>query len=437
MPVSYQAQPIDFSFLAQAGTQLGSAVSQVPATLQAIKERERMEANLKKLQLRKDQAEQIRQTRVQEALSEYKTKMNITDDQMDERLKTKIEATFWPAAIIGDDVNASMKTFSDNDAKFEKWMNTNYDEKRKKEATTAAQKVIAGGENIYGPTKDTGQGTTEQTVMGETKPAKYREEAMAQYADLSARGEAPLMTAKELEQQPGIAALPARPKAPEDDPLFDLKKKNLELKNATELAREAALRAAAARDRNKEGREEGEKADAALNNVMTNRFDLERAVRDDSKLIKDLNTAIRKAADNTLDIETVNSLNAMGITSTDAKDLQEALIETQKAQEEKRINIGEMKKAEKMLIKTGTGPGATSRRAVEQDTYGNAMTELQTKVAPTISPMTGSVKQIIDRLSPENREAIQSKVDQLKQQAAANNVMLTDNDIVKLLTAKR
>lgn len=435
MPYGAAVQPIDYSFIGQAGTTLGKTIQQLPAAHDAMLKRKRLEENLKKLGLRKQDAELIRRTRVNEALEEYKTKMDITDPEMSERIKTKIESTFWPSAMISDKVDDSLKQMSDNDTKFTTWLDRQVLDKTKKAAAGATQRAVAGGEMPTGPERETGRGFTE-TDITTLAPAQTREEAMSRYAEMVEREEAPILKTEELEQQPGIAALPERPEPPEVDPLFDLKKKNLELRNATEVAREKALRAAAQQRADKP---QTEGVDRAIKDVMDMRFTLDRSIRDDTKLISALNTAIKKQEANEWDNQAAQALSDAGYTgpTDDIKVLKGALVETQRSQADKKGDLKELKSTERNLIKKGTGPIAKSRLTAEQETLKKATDFIQQRIAPRMSAMGGSVRQILSQLPPEYQGAVQRKVEDLKTQAAEQNITLSDYDIFQMLTAKR
>lgn len=434
MPYGATVQPIDYGFVGQAGTQLGRSIQQLPAAQDALTKRKQLEENLKKLGLRKQDAELIRRTRVNEALDEYKTKMGITDTEMDNRLKTKIEAQFWPSSMVGDDVDSSLKMMSDNDTKYAAWLDKQVLDKTKKEASGATQKAVGPGKQ-YGPEVETGKGFTEQDITS-LAPPKTQEEAMGRYGEMASRGEAPIQTTKELQQQPSIAALPKAQKPQKVDPLLDLKKRNLELKNATEEARAKALRAASQQKTDKPATEG---IDDAIKDVMDMRFTLDRSIRDDMKLISALNTAIKKQEENQWDIQAAQSLSDAGWTgpTDDIQVLKDGLLETRKEQARKKNELGELKKTEGLLIKQGAGPIAKSRKTASENMLEEATNFIQTNIAPKMSGMHGSVRQIISQLPPKYQGPIQEKISDLKNQAAARNMMLTDDDIVRMLTAKR
>jgi hypothetical protein len=439
----YQAQPVDYSFIAQAGTTLASGLEKLPAMQAAIEKKKLLDENIKKLKLRKDQAEEVRKQRVDEALNEYKAKMGITDDAMNERLKAKIEATFWPSVLIGDNVDNGLKLMSDNDTKFATWLNNQALEKAKNEAAKAAANVTSGISRQYSPEKtvtSNGQEFTEQNITEQSQPpAKYQEEAISRYGTLAAQGQAPILPKKELLEQPSIAALPVTPKKPEDDPLFNLKKQNYELRNKTEMAREAAFRASAARQNKNDQVKEGEQVDKAIKTVVDQRFSLDRSIRDDSKLIGTLNTAIKKMENNTWNSSDMQSLYDVGISGNISSPaaLKDLLITTQKEQLQKKADLAELKRTEKNLIKNSSTPLTKSMSQTKQDVDTEAINYLQTNVAPTISTMTGSVSQVIDKMPQEYKSTIQAKVNELKQAAASQNIILSDNDILQMLLAKR
>lgn len=425
----FEARPVDYSFIAQAGAQIGSSIQQLPAAKEAMEKRKRFEENLVKLKLRKDQAEGVRQQRVGEMIEEYQQRMNIP--QADERIKSKIESIFMSKMLLGDDVDASLKLMSDNDSKFEAWLNNQVSEKNKKEGASAAEIATKGGRQ-YGPEVDTGRGFTEQTLQREAPPAQYQEQAMARYGEMAARGEAPIQTTKELEQQPSIAAMQKTPPEQIADPLFDLKRRNLELKNATEMAREAALKAQAARARN-QGRTED--VDKALKDVVSQRFTLDRSIRDDSKLISTLNKAITQVNEGGDNMEIMQSLTAAGYDGPiDAGSLQDLLIQTQKEQSNKRNDLATLKKAESALIKGGAGPLAAGLRSGQAQAATDKTNQLKSAVAQiktSVSPgilKTGNMEQVISFLPAEYKNVMREKVDELKAEG------YTDLDIRRWLS---
>ena len=82
-----------------------------------------------------------------------------------------------------------------------------------------------------------------------------------------------------------------------------------------------------------------------------------------------------------------------------------------------------MKRTEKVLIKNSSTPLTKGMAQSRQDIDTEAINYLQTNVAPTISSMTGSVSQVIDRMPQEYKNTIQTKVNELKQ-AAASQMLL-------------
>lgn len=434
MPYGATVQPVDYSYIGQAATTLGTTIKDLPAAADAMQKRKLLEENLKRLGLRKQDAELIRRTRVNEAVDEYKQKMGVTDENQIARFKTKVEAMFWPDSIIGDNPDESLKLMSDNDTKYAAYFDKLVLDKTKKESTAAAQTAAAGGKR-YSPEVDTGQGFTEQTITS-LAPAKTQEEAMGRYGEMATKGEAPLQTTEDLKKQPSIAALPETPKKKEDDPLFDLRKRNLELRNATEIAREAALKAAAQQRGDKP---ETEGIDKALDSVIDTRFTLDRSIREDTKLISALNKAIKDAQDdNMFSIQTSQMLAEVGAGDlpADMTVLKNVLKETQIEQERKKAESAELKKTERELIKTGKGPVAQSRRAASQAMLKEATNFIQSNIAPRISTMHGSVKQVIEQLPPKYQGPIQEKIAELKNVAAERSVILSDSDILQMLFAK-
>jgi hypothetical protein len=80
-----------------------------------------------------------------------------------------------------------------------------------------------------------------------------------------------------------------------------------------------------------------------------------------------------------------------------------------------------------------TEAGATADYETNRSKIDDAMGYIQTRIAPTFSTMTGSVKQILDQLPPELRSTIEEKIGEVKKRAYAQRINISDNDIVQML----
>ncbi|MFA5166784.1 MAG: hypothetical protein WC449_05865 [Candidatus Paceibacterota bacterium] len=142
----YTEQPKNYGHIAAAGTILGGAIQQLPAAQDAADKRKLLQSQLAQLKLDATKAEEVRLQRVAEAVVEYKETLGLKDDDVNDRLATKIEATFYSPAM-GDERNNPEKAimrWSDADSKFKDYINREAIKKYRSETQTREEQVIGG-----------------------------------------------------------------------------------------------------------------------------------------------------------------------------------------------------------------------------------------------------------------------------------------------------
>lgn len=142
----YTEQPKSYAHIGAAGMILGSAIQQLPAARDAADKRKLLQSQLAQLKLDAAKAEEVRQQRVAEAVVEYKETLGLKDDDVNDRLATKIEATFYSPAM-GDERNNPEKAimrWSDADSKFKDYLNKEAIKKYRSETQTREEQVVGG-----------------------------------------------------------------------------------------------------------------------------------------------------------------------------------------------------------------------------------------------------------------------------------------------------
>ena len=178
MPI---VQAPDYSFIGRAGSIMGSAIQNLPATKEAADRRKRLNEELERIKIDELDAEAIRQERIIEMSKEYKDRIG---REPTEREWTKIEATFMPplSAQERKDPKGAMMSRSDLDDRFYKWLDREamkaYREKTKptQESYELTQRTRPEGSVAI---EDSGQQRT--TAWPQTKEemvANAREESM-------------------------------------------------------------------------------------------------------------------------------------------------------------------------------------------------------------------------------------------------------------------
>lgn len=271
-----------------------------------------------------------------------------------------------------------------------------------------AQTAVAGRQTpVTGFTEDAGP------VMNQELPATTQEQALGRVGEMSAAKEVPQRTADQWRQQPGIAALPKEPPEAKSDPLFELKKKNLELKNETEKARALAQRASA----NKLNRDAEETNDQAIETTTDWIYENDRSIRDDNKLVAALDKAIKKLNEGKpLDVDETSELSNAGWSgANDINTLKRALDFTEGAIASKQEDIAGLKKTRKNLIKKGKGKLAvamgTAETEQQDENKAKAYGYIKNNATPTLYP---SVDAFINSIPKEFRAVITEEVEDAK-----------------------
>jgi hypothetical protein len=291
-------------------------------------------------------------------------------------------------------------------------------------AATAAQSVTQP-QRSYGLERDTGRGFTEQNITKEIPAPQYQEQAIGAYGDLSARGEAPIQTAEQLQQQPSIAALPKTPE--QEKPLTAYQK--WEMKFKEDEAKRKSIE-----DKHKEGKGDAKDRDDNVKWAAGKETDYlagaksgtEKASKLKQAIIK-LKTQMEKGQPPILEMDDVSELRGMGFDGkTDLESLSEELDSVNKIINSSKAEAKKFGAIAKSVAKGGSV--SESYAKFRSDQINIALDAIKRNVAPGYS---GGTEQLLSWLPEELKQPIREKI------AEAKNRGLTEAEIVRGLTLGR
>jgi len=306
---------------------------------------------------------------------------------------------------------ANIKLLLDASVRAETYLDglkTKLDTEQKSKKNAAAAEAAVQLQREYGPEQNTGQGFTEQDLISERSAPQYQEDAMANYGKAAAAGQAPVQTTDQLRQQPSVAALPKRPELDKD---AWYKKARLAL---DKLKLDA--------DKRKTAKGDEEEINKNIRWASDNAIDLGIQAKKDQNIIAKLKQAALKLGESgILPMNIQQDLSSLGV-ETEGLSLDEIKDNISKYEdlvEESKTRVTEMEE-----IKKGLRQGKSLRRALpskpetEQitatDTYTKAIQHIQDKIAPIMSTMNGSTRQLLLQLPEEYRPVVQEKIRQAK-----------------------
>ena len=284
-----------------------------------------------------------------------------------------------------------------------------------RQKTKGAQAAVEP-QRRYGLERDTGQGFTEADVIDERPAPQYQEEAIGRYGESAATGGVPAQTAQELRDQPSIAALPKTP-----EPLTAYQKWQMRFKEDQAQRESIAKRQA-------KGDMSSKELDKNLRYVMTKETDYlagaksntEKASKLKSAIIK-LKTQMENNKPPLLDASIESDLRSSGYDGgTDLNSLERGFAAANKMVMDSKAEAKRFGKMAQELSKGSSLPeayqaGGTPEQARDEVAgYAEALQFIQTKLAPTLSGVHGTVNQILNQLPETLRPVIQEKVEQAK-----------------------
>ena len=344
------------------------------------------------------------------------TDPNITEDKatiMARRIRKP------PIKELGAEFN--MKRMLSDDLKADKFIRQLQEKVKLGKKQTASQSAVEGGRQ-YSLERDTGKGFTEQDITEISPPARTQEEAMSTYGKM---GDVPVQSAKELKEQPSIAALPTQKDVFEQagrESLIDYREGQLDQgQQRIDIARERLDldRQKLALSKQKLHKEVADMTFKDMSKLLDHQRNWRSLQIRNNSLVSTLNKAIDKLEkDGMLDPVTMDKLSGARYSgAADLNSLHSALSNANQTTSEIEETIDFIKESQKVLRqgKVQTGEEATKivqkkiETTPEKDRTGEAISFLKTRVSPTLL-QRGTIQEIIDQLPVNLKSSIEDKV---------------------------